>query len=278
MNQLTLILQQRYPAKPMYIVGFSLGGNVTLKLLGELGELAPTRNIYGGVAASVPFDCTPRPGEVKLDFFNKIYARVSCYLFCTNSFTVNRKFRTDLSVIIIDFVSYKYFLQSFLKSIQAKAEEAIVRFPDSFDIEAIRNATSVLDYDEHFISKIYGFNNKEDYYKKCCSKFFLSKIRVPAISINARDDPFIREDLLPTCNDIGPDAPVRTIYHEHGGHGGFAYENKKSYQYFGSANTPLSNQEEQISSKHFKIPEYGWLAHEMARAVDHIHHSTFPTI
>lgn len=70
------------------------------------------------------------------------------------------------------------------------------------------------------ISKLHGFTDKVDYYTQSCSKQYLPRIRVPALVVNALDDPFINERGLPAPADVGA-APVRLVYHAHGGHCGF---------------------------------------------------------
>jgi predicted alpha/beta-fold hydrolase len=131
--------------------------------------------------------------------------------------------------------------------LKAKAERQIVRFPGAFDIEAVRTCIKIGDFDDIYIARIYKFADKFDYYRKSGSKWWLPFIKVPTIAINARDDPFIEESSLPTENDIG-DAPVRLIYHDHGGHCGFLASN---------------------STK-----SHGWLAEELGLALEHIHTST----
>jgi predicted alpha/beta-fold hydrolase len=202
-------LHQRYPNKKIYLSGFSLGGNVILKYLGELGDRASKDlNIIGAVATSVPFD--PLASQPKLDqgFSRAVYS------------------------------------ENFLKTLKAKAELKILRFPGSFDIEAVRRCKTIGDFDQAFIAPVFGYLDKEDYYRKTGSKWWLSKIRVPTVCINALDDPFIEETALPTDRDT-QGAPVRLIYHRHGGHCGFM------------AHTPPA--------------AHGWLAEEMARALLHIH-------
>lgn len=122
-----------------------------------------------------------------------------------------------------------------------KAERQYERFPGSFDIEAIRNATTIGEFDDAYIAKIYGFQDKFDYYAKCGSKQYLKKIHVPTIAINARDDPFIESSSLPTEADVH-EAPVRLIFHEYGGHCGFDTS---------------------------AAPRHGWLAEELISALQH---------
>ena len=119
-----------------------------------------------------------------------------------------------------------------------------MKFPHAFDINAVRQCTTIGDFDDAYIAKIYGFEDKVDYYRKSGSKWWLNKIRVPTIAINAVDDPFIEASSLPGEADVGS-APVRLIYHEKGGHCGFVSRDNEA--------------------------PHGWLAEELGRALDHIH-------
>jgi len=210
------LLKERYPFKSIYLSGFSLGGNVSLKLLGELADSAKDSNIRGCAVTCVPFDPVASQGKLDQGFNRAVYS------------------------------------ENFLASLKMKAENQIKLFPNSFDIDAVRACRSIGDFDEAFICKIYGFLNKEDYYRKTGSKWWLSKIRVPTIVINARDDPFIEEKSLPTEADVG-EAPVRLIYTDHGGHCGF---------YTTETGAPDAS---------LPLPPHGWLAEELARAIEHIH-------
>ena len=96
--------------------------------------------------------------------------------------------------------------------------------------------------------KVFGYKDKYEYYKDCSTKKYLSKIRVPSIVINAKDDPFVDELTLPTEDDL-EDAPVRLIYHNNGGHCGFMID----------------------EAFYINIPQHGFIADEMGRALLHIH-------
>lgn len=132
-----------------------------------------------------------------------------------------------------------------------KAEEQHKTFPGSFDIDGVRSAKTIGEFDDAYIAKIYGFQDKFDYYRQCGSKWWLHKIRVPTFAMNALDDPFIDETSLPNEKDVG-EAPVRLIYHAKGGHCGFS-TNRMSTE----PNSPA-------------VPSYGWLAEELSRMIDHI--------
>lgn len=184
---------------------------------------------------------------------------------------------------------------------KGKAEKQHVRFPGSFDIDGVRKSNTVGAFDDAYIARIYGYADKDDYYRRCGSKWWLSNIRVPTIAINALDDPFIEETTLPTLDDIGEEAPVRLIYHTDGGHCGF-YAHPHSFlhpsvqaskQNTSNLTTSVSATsleesdslitvhdskdilspltEEEMDVLRQSIPSHGWLADEMERAISHIH-------
>lgn len=157
---------------------------------------------------------------------------------------------------------YRRHLQSFLETLKAKAEIEYQRFPGYFSIEEVRACTTIGAFDDAYIARIYGFKDKFHYYRSSGAKWWLHKIRVPAVAINARDDPFIEEESLPTDEHIGEHAPVRLIYPKHGGHCGF-YTAQQHMGYEGGEQEP--------------VPAHGWLAEELGRVLEHLEASRFPT-
>jgi len=141
-----------------------------------------------------------------------------------------------------------------------KAEREWERLPGYFDIEGVRAADTIGAFDEAYIAKIYGFRDKFHYYQACGAKGWLHRIRVPAIAINALDDPFIDRASLPTQDSV-QDAPVRLVYHEHGGHCGFRT----------SQSSMLGTPTSPSAPPRIPVPAHGWLAEELARAVAHLH-------
>ncbi len=76
-NQLVSVLHARFPQKRMYLSGFSLGGNVSLKFLGELGDAAESRGIFGAAVTCVPFDPTQSQAKLDVGFNRAVYSMVS---------------------------------------------------------------------------------------------------------------------------------------------------------------------------------------------------------
>lgn len=79
-SQLVDTLNARHPTKRFYLCGFSLGGNVSLKFLGELGDRALEKNIYGGAVTCVPFDPAGCQRKIDLGFNRLIYSKVKSEL------------------------------------------------------------------------------------------------------------------------------------------------------------------------------------------------------
>lgn len=76
LNQVVSTLHRRFPHKRLYLCGFSLGGNVSLKYLGELGEEAPSRGVYGAAVTCVPFDPAGAQSKMDVGFNRAVYSEV----------------------------------------------------------------------------------------------------------------------------------------------------------------------------------------------------------
>lgn len=185
-------LHEQYPDKRIYLSGFSLGGNVILKFLGEVGDGAAAEyGVYGAAVACVPFrpeDCEPRLAS---GFNRWVYSG------------------------------------NFLKTLKPKAQKQVDTlgadaFPPRFNLQRVLDTTTIGEFDDEFIAPIYGFADKTEYYltQGSMSGGFLPKIRVATLALNAVDDPFINPNTLPTSQEI-QGAPVRLVYSPRGGHCGF---------------------------------------------------------
>jgi predicted alpha/beta-fold hydrolase len=138
------------------LVGFSLGGNLTLKYLGE--EKRDPR-VKRGVAISVPLDLAT--GADNLD-------TPKCVLY------------------------QKRFLRNLREKVISK--ESII--PGSMNIKNLGKATSIRTFDEYFTAPIHGFDGADDYYRKNSSIFFLDGISVPTLILNASNDPLLTPPTL----------------------------------------------------------------------------------
>ncbi len=171
-----------YPDNPIYAVGYSLGGNALLKWLGEFGNTSMP-NISKAVAVSAPIDL--KASAVSLDR------------------GLNRFLYTPM----------------FVDSMRPKALALSKRFPGLLDEQRIHHAKTIHDIDNAVTSVLYGAKDASDYYHRNASKPFLKNITLPTLIINAKNDPFLPAEFLPSADEVS--ASVTLDYQEQGGHVGF---------------------------------------------------------
>ncbi len=163
------------------LAGFSLGGNVALKYLGENPDAVPLQ-IRAVAVFSVP--CDIATANVEIDKWkNRLYRR--------------------------------RFMQSLNVKMRQKAERwpDVVRFPT-------RKPRHFRDFDNYFTAPLHGFANAADYYSRCGSIRFIPHIRIPALMVNALDDSFLSPACYPVdIAETHPVFYLETP--QHGGHVGF---------------------------------------------------------
>jgi len=169
---------------PFFFVGVSLGGNVLLKWLGELGAAVDDR-IRGAAAVSVPFDLARACRHIDRGF-SRIYQR------------------------------------HFLQSLRRKALAKLDRFPDLVSREAIESARTLYAFDDVVTAPVHGFADADDYYTRSSSIHFLGAVRVPTLLISAYDDPFLPGNVLDQVSRIAARNAYLTVeFPAKGGHVGF---------------------------------------------------------
>jgi predicted alpha/beta-fold hydrolase len=172
----------RSPHRPLAIVGYSLGGNVLLKWLGERGEKVPDQ-VRAAVAVSVPYDLGVAAYRVDHGF-GRVYGQV------------------------------------FLRTLKVKALEKAARFPGLVDLELVRGLSSFAAFDEHVTAPIHGFAGARDYWTRSSCLPWLEQIRRPTLLISAGDDPFLPSDYLPR-EAVARSSWLDADFTEQGGHVGF---------------------------------------------------------
>jgi len=183
--------------KRLYVVGFSLGGNMVLKLLGEYGDKFPTELVAA----------------------------------CVVSPSVDLKASTDLIMKASNWLYHKNFVDSLKKRIQLKNR----LYPDRYDVTHLANVRTIRDFDEQFTSKANGFENANDYYFKASSARIVGQIRIPTLIIHAQDDPFIPFDPL-TDSAFVDNHYLLLVKTERGGHVAFIGEDNKTEDRFWAEN------------------------------------------
>jgi predicted alpha/beta-fold hydrolase len=173
------------PGRKLAAAGFSLGGNVLLKRLGELADTGPS--VYEAAATiSVPFDLSEGTRALESGWMGRnVYSR--------------------------------HLVRSLLA--KAKAKEEALR-EAGLEFELLQRATSLREFDELATAPLHGFTGAEDYYARSSSNSFLSEIRVPTLLLQALDDPFLPVDALP-IEAIGKNPHLHPAFTRHGGHVGF---------------------------------------------------------
>ena len=175
-------LRRRRPRAPLGAVGFSLGGNVLVKLLGERGEEG--RELLGAaVAVSVPYDLGAGARALE-GGLGPMYTA--------------------------------YFLRSLRRSVREKER---VRGHD-YGLDGFASFGSLREFDDAFTAPVHGFRDAEDYYRRSSAARFLPDVRVPTLILQARDDPFLPEAALPEAAIRSNPWLVDAIT-DHGGHVGF---------------------------------------------------------
>jgi predicted alpha/beta-fold hydrolase len=177
-------IAHEYPSAPIGLVGYSLGGNVLLKYLGERGDTVP-QNALAAVAVSVPFDLEAGSRYISTGT-SRIYDR------------------------------------HFLSSLRRKALTKLDRYPDLFDRHALERARTIFDFDNAVTAPVHGFSDASDYYTRSSSRHFLEGIRVPTLLLSSYDDPFLPPDILQEVEERAKaNAWLQCEFTSKGGHVGF---------------------------------------------------------
>jgi predicted alpha/beta-fold hydrolase len=163
-------------------VGVSLGGNALLRWAEEAGESA-AQTVRAVAAVCSPIDLAAGGHAIGQGFNRLVYTRM------------------------------------FLKSMKPKALRKWEQHPGLFDRERLRAARTLYEFDDVFTAPLHGFAGTDDYWSRGSAKPQLARIRIPALVLNARNDPFVPATSLPRPGEVG--AQVTLWQPRHGGHVGF---------------------------------------------------------
>lgn len=184
---LNRLLQQRQPAAPRAVVGFSLGGNLTLRWLAEQPQ-SPT---FAAVAVSVPY---------QLD-------RCASWLDCGIARIYRNRLLHELRLLT----------RRKLRHLERIGEHQQARLIQRIgDLDRLK---SFWDYDDAVVAPLHGFASARDYYQRCSSRPILNKIPGPTLLLHARNDPFMPADVTPGADELP--SHLRLELSPTGGHMGF---------------------------------------------------------
>lgn len=174
-------LKQLYPNRPLVAVGFSLGGNVLAKYLGEQQQQCP---LSAAALVSAPYDLSASSDVIRKSL-GKIYQ--------------------------------KYLLDRMKKSMQRKLPQ--IKQQISITTDQLMEIDDLLEFDNQLTAPLHGFENAHDYYRQASAMPYLKHIAVPTLIIHAKDDPMLSIKAVPSRQDVSE--PVTLRISEKGGHVGF---------------------------------------------------------
>ncbi len=158
-------IMRRFPNAKLSVIGFSLGGNVLLKWLGEEGKTAA---VTCAIAVSVPFE------------LNKVANRM----------------RSGISRF------YQWWL---LRQLKQDIIEKFKDKPSVIDLGNLKKLRTFWEFDDKVTAPLHGFINVDHYYKTASSRQYLKAIAIPTLIIHAKDDPFMTPDAIPKVEEISKD-------------------------------------------------------------------------
>jgi predicted alpha/beta-fold hydrolase len=167
---------------PIVAVGVSLGGNALLRWAQEMGAAAA--NVVNAVASVCsPIDLTASGEAIGRGFNRLVYTRM------------------------------------FINSMKPKALTKLAQYPGLFNRDNLLAAQDLYQFDNVFTAPLHGFKNTDDYWARASAKPHLHQIRIPALVLNALNDPFVPSASLPRQEDVGSHVTLWTP--AQGGHVGF---------------------------------------------------------
>ena len=164
------------------LMGFSLGGNLTLKYLGEAAESIHS-NIKKAIVFSVPMDLK------------------AC----------------SLSIIKAE---NRIYMHRFLKTLKPKIDEKSRLFPNEINSKDYQHVKTLYDFDHIFTAPLHGFDGADHYYDQCSSMHFIQNISIPTLIVHALNDPIVPYSSLP-LDLVSSLSHVNFEITKHGGHCGF---------------------------------------------------------
>jgi len=166
------------------LIGFSVGGNITLKYLGELGS-SVSSTIAAALTFSVPCDLADAA-------------------------------RT------LQHPSRRVYLSHFLRILKGKISEKHKLYPQQIDMSRLERIKTFEEYDDQFTVPHFGYSCAQSYYRDASSKPHIPQITIPTLIMNAQDDPFFTKQSIPN-DEVRGHKFVNLLVPRYGGHVGFQY-------------------------------------------------------
>jgi predicted alpha/beta-fold hydrolase len=155
-------IKLREPDTLLAAVGFSLGGNVLLKWLGETRDQNP---LHAAIAISVPFELHKAADKICQGFSR----------------------------------FYQWYM---LRSVQKRLEQKFLQQPPPIKFPPFSQLRTIRDFDDKVTAPMHGFSGVQEYYTLSSSRQFLQHIRVPTLLLHAKDDPFMTQEVIPHPHEL----------------------------------------------------------------------------
>jgi len=176
-------LQINFPDSSLAAVGFSLGGNMLLKLQAELGKISPFKAIVSVCAPLVLNACADKLNKG----FSKIYQR--------------------------------HLIGNLKRKLIVKARQHNYEKLINLNLDKINQLNSFWQFDDLVTAPLHGFSGVNDYYARSSSRQYLKNIKMPSLIILSLDDPFMTKNIIPEENELSSSTQLELS--QYGGHVGF---------------------------------------------------------
>lgn len=170
--------------RPVLAAGVSLGGNALMRWAGE-AEAGAAASARAVASICAPLDLTASGQAMGRGFNRQVYTRM------------------------------------FLATMKPKALAKWQQHPGLFDRTRLAAARTLYEFDDVFTAPLHGFAGTEDYWRRASARPHLHRIAIPALALNARNDPFVPAASLPTAREVS--RSVTLWQPRHGGHVGFPH-------------------------------------------------------
>ncbi len=172
------------------VAGYSLGGNLALKLAGELGDMAPPGLVaVCGVSATIDLAACVQALERRSNF------------------------------------PYEW---NFVQNLKGRMRRKAAAFPGAFSLDPLKRIWTVRQFDEAYTAPHHGFRDADDYYYRASAMRVIDRIRVPALIITAEDDPFVPVEALRDPS-VTSNPNITVVVTPHGGHCAYVERGDDTY-------------------------------------------------
>ncbi len=197
----------------IWLIGYSMGGNLTLKMAGEIGSSLPSLRGVAAVSPNIrPAACV----EALLRPSNWIYH------------------------------------QHFLRSLKTKLQHKAQLYPGKWDLSQLPHIKNMWEFDNVYTAPDGGYQDAQDYYAKSAAEKTLSNIVLPTLIISAQDDPFIPACIFDTPS-LNENSRIQLLLTQHGGHCGFLQRRQPQEDPFWAENRIVDWIEDQLNTSEIEF-------------------------